>query len=189
MSDPREAITGHLTAHGVRLDAVGRSTADLSEILSGMDYAAVLGMIPARDAAILLAMYAADQMEERKVRSWWLAECIEHATAKGWKRPRARMVEALAYASIEEHMGYGTRCGTCQGTKERIVNNLPITCPVCEGAGFLTYSPAIYADRIGITLLEWDRTWRTRVDWCRRRLFQWEQGAAEMFWDRLRDDG
>ena len=187
MSDPREAITANLTAHGVRLDAVGRSTADLSEILSSMDYAAVLGMIPAKDAAMLLAKYADDELEERKIRVWWRTELVDVGWVKGWKG--GWRLERMADSTMSEHMGQDTRCMVCNGTRERIINKLPVVCPGCSGAGFLQYTPEHLALEIGITMLEWDKAWRTRVDWCRRRLFQWEQGAAELFWDRFRDDG
>jgi hypothetical protein len=186
MADPREAITNHLTPHGVRLEQVGgRGTADLSEILGTMDYAAVLGMIGARPAAMLLAKYAADGQEERKARAYWLMECIEHGAAKGWKRPGARMVESMAYASIDEHMGYGTRCAMCMGTKQRVVGHQVIECPQCQGAGFVAYSPDAYAELIGISLMEWDHTWQERIGWARRALHRWEMDAVESLMERM----
>jgi hypothetical protein len=189
MSDPREKLTNHLTPHGVTLEIVGgRSTADLSEVLASMDYAMVLGMVEPRQAAILLAKYCDDQLEERKCRSWWLAECIEYGAAKGWKRPKARMVQGMAYATIDEHMGRGTRCMLCQGTASRMVGNLPVECPGCSGRGFLEYLPEQYCGEIGCTMLEWDKVWRERVGWARRALYRWEMDAAEALKAKLRDD-
>jgi len=189
VSDPRELVTTHLTPHGVQLETVGgRTTVDLSEVLQHMDFAMVLGMIGAKPAGMLLAKYADDKQEERKCRAWWLMETIEVAQERGWKRPRARMVEEMAYATMDEHMGRDTRCRTCHGTKERVVGHTVVECPTCRGQGFLPYSPEAYADRIGFTMLEWDRAWRERVDWARRALYRWEQDAAERLMARLRDD-
>jgi hypothetical protein len=189
MSDPREQLTHHLTPHGVTLEIVGgRSTADLSEVLASMDYAMVLGMVEPRQAAMLLAKYCDDSLEERKCRSWWLMECIEYGAAKGWKRPKARMVQGMAYATISEHMGHGTRCMLCQGTASRMVGNLPVECPGCSGRGFLEYLPEQYCDEIGCTMLEWDKIWRERVGWARRALYRWEMDAAEALKARLWDD-
>lgn len=180
MSDPRELVTAHLTPHGVQLEIVGgRTTVDLSEVLQHMDFAMVLGMIGPKPAGMLLAKYADDHQEYRKCRIWWLQECIETAHEKGWKRPRARMIEQMAFATIEEHMGAGTRCEMCKGTKERMFGHTVIECPDCYGKGFIEYGPEVYAGRIGFHAYEWDRVWRERVAWARRALYRWEQDAAE----------
>jgi hypothetical protein len=187
MKDPREAIANHLTAHGVQMDVIGsRRTNNLSEILQGCDYAMLLGLIEPRQAAMLMAKYLGDELEERKARAWWLMECIEYASAKGWKRPKARMIEGMAYASLDEHLGHGTRCGVCHGTKERIIDNRPVLCPGCGGAGFVSYDSDRYSDAIGCTALEWDKVWRARVGWARRSLYRWEQSAVD---DLLRRHG
>ena len=186
MSDPREQLTHHLTPHGVTLEIVGgRSTADLSEILVSMDYAMVLGLIEPRQAAMLLAKYCDDALEERKCRAWWLTECKEYGAAKGWRRPEAAMVEGLAYATMDEHMGHGTRCHICDGVGSREVARRIIECPGCEGAGFVRYLPAIFAERIGCTAVEFDRIWSERVGWARRALWRWESDAAEALQARL----
>ncbi len=178
VSDIREQLSNHLTAHGVPLE-LGIPSTDLEDILRSMDYAMLLGMIEPRQAGLLMAKYLGDIQEERKCRAWWLQDCIEIATLRGWKRPRARMVQGMAYATMDEHMGHGTRCGVCNGTRERMVGHLPVVCPACEGRGFVEYDPARFCDEIGCTMLEWDKAWRDRVAWARRALFRWEVDAVE----------
>ena len=185
--DPREQLTQHLTPHGASLEMVGgRSTADMSEILSHMDFAHALGKIAPMQAAMLSAKYLDDAAEERKIREWWLAEVADVAMAKGWK-PGWRLGR-MADSTMSEHMGYGTRCEGCDGTRERVINKLPVLCPNCGGAGFLPYTPAHLALEIGCTMLEWDRWWRARVDWARRALYCLEADATEAVRPWLRDD-
>lgn len=176
--DIREKLANHLTPHGAPLEIGIRST-DLEQILRGMDYAMVLGMVEPQQAAMLLAKYTNDHLEERKCRAWWLMICIEYAEAKRWKRPKSRMVEGMAYATMDEHMGHGTLCSVCSGTRERVVGHLPVVCPECHGAGFLAYTPERFCAEIGCAMLEWDRVWRDRVAWARRALHRWEVDAAE----------
>jgi hypothetical protein len=181
--DIREQLAQHLTAHGVPLELGIRAT-DLDELLRGMDFAMLLGMIGPKPAGMLLAKYCGDAQEERKCRAWWLMECIETGAAKGWRRPKARMIEGFAYATIEEHMGHGTRCGTCNGTKERMVGHLPVICPSCMGYGFIPYSPDRMMESIMCSTVEWDKVWRDRVGWARRRLHRWEADAVQALVER-----
>lgn len=178
MTDVRERLANHLTAHGVPLE-IGIAATGLEDILRSMDWAMLLGMLEPRQAAMLMAKYLGDELEERKCRAWWLMDCIETAAAKGWKRPRARMIEGMAYATMDEHMGHGTRCLVCDGTRQRMVGALPVTCHACAGAGFLHYDPERYCLEIGCAMQDWDRTWRDRVTWARRALHRWELDAAE----------
>ena len=164
----------------------GRSTADMSEILSHMDFAHALGKIEPRKAAMLSAKYCDDAAEERKIREWWRAEVEDVGRVKGWKS--GWRLERMADSTMSEHIGYGTRCALCNGTRERVINKLPVVCPGCNGAGFLAYTPEHLALEIGITMLEWDRWWRARVDWARRALHCLEADAVESVKPWLRDD-
>lgn len=178
MADVREALTQHLTAHGVPLEIGIRST-DLLEILNSMDYAMLLGYIEPRQAAMLLAKYCADAQEERKCRAWWLMDCIEYGAAKGWRRPQARMIEGMAYATMDEHMGHGIRCDLCNGTRQREFAKLLVKCPACDGLGFNLYDSSRFGAEIGCTPHDWQYTWSARVDWARRALHRWEADAVE----------
>jgi hypothetical protein len=172
MTDVRESIA-KLTPHGPTLDmAGGRSTADASELLRGLDYAHLLALIGPRPAAMLMAKYLDDKQEERKVRVWWRAD-VGRYQARSW------MLDSLARETMNEHMGRDLRCNTCNGTKERVINNLPVICPDCQGAGFVPYSPDRYRAAIGCAPIEWDRVWRERVSWARRALHIWEADATD----------
>lgn len=184
MTDIREQLGRHLTAHGASLEIGIRST-DVADLLEHMDFAMACGLIGPRRAAILLAKYTGDTQEERKCRAWWLARVIEYAHLRAWHRPRQRMLEALAYTSMDEHIGHGTRCAVCNGTKERMVNNLPVICPGCEGRGFLEYGADVYCAELGIGEREWQNAWASRVDWARRSLRMWELDAAQALRERV----
>lgn len=174
----RESLANHLTAHGVPFEIGIRST-DVADLLEHMEWAMACGLIGPRYAGMLWAKYLKDRQEERKVRAWWLMDCIEYGAAKGWRRPKARMVEGFAYATCDEHMGHGTRCAVCNGTRQREVGQKIIECPACSGVGFVEYLPERFVAEIGCTMLEWDRVWRERVGWARRYLHRWEVDATE----------
>ena len=185
MADPVEQITYHLTAHGVPFEIGIRSTV-LEDVLASMDYAMVLGMIGPRNAGLLLAKYTGDRQEERKCRAWWLMDCIETAAAKGWKRPRGRMIEGMAYLTMDEHMGHGTRCAVCNGTKERVFDNRKVTCPGCEGRGFNQYDDALFQESMGCSEQEWrSGRWTDRILWARRALHCWEVDARVALANKL----
>ncbi len=173
MADVRESLANNLTPHGVPLEMIGgRGTADASEILRGLDYAHLLALVEPRQAGMLMAKYMADRQEERKIRVWWRAD-VSRYQARHW------ILDAFSRETMSEHLGMDTRCDTCNGTKERVINNLPVVCPDCQGAGFLPYSPDRYRAAIGIAPIEWDRVWRERVGWARRALHMWEAEAVE----------
>ena len=80
---------------------------------------------------------------------------------------------------MSEFISDGIQCGSCDGTKERMINKIRMSCPECQGAGRFTYSPEFYAEHIGVTHADWQRYWVARIDWARRALYQWESDAAE----------
>lgn len=181
MTDIREAIA-RLTPHGVPLEMLSRSTA-VAEAMMTMDWAMLLGYVEPRQAAMLLAKYTGDRQEEYKCRVWWRAEVRDAGMGKGWRiSPR---LDRMAETTMSEHLGRNTRCPACNGTKERMIANKPVMCPACNGAGFLLYSDLEYAGQIEITLQEFERHWRQRVDWCRRALYRWELDAAEALQRKL----
>lgn len=174
--DQREALTRHLTPHGVPLELGVRST-DIAEIMTGMDFAMLLGLLNPRHAAILLAQYCDDHVERMKCRAWWKMECIEHARHHGWQRSRPRMVEALAIYSLDEHLGVDTRCHVCLGTRAREIDRLKVTCPACEGLGFLPYGPGRWQLILGVDAKALERHWEPRIAWARGRLGRWSADA------------
>lgn len=153
--------------------------------LTAMDVAGAMGMgrISRKKALLLLVKYCDERQLKPELWSVWFRHVMAKAKRDKWDTEIGQL-GFLANHSLDECIGTNV-CSACQGTKEAVIDQKVVVCPVCKGSGKRYTSERRLAAGFAVSRRQYQQVWAPRVAWGHLTLQGWEASGAKIVSDRI----